>query len=435
MDITDYIFEQQHPYYLQGICATDISYRNYCSENKYRILKKWSKLSLTVEELHFRLPYASFPDIVELCLLYYPINESSKYYDGITLFSHACEWKMDNSFSFLTNWIDSLFKLENSKYWATISNLISEFVHIICLICYKYKYTKPLHDLIESDKFYLSNYHYKQLANIIILCIQATHGSRMKSKIVMTSLLVNYMLRMGIFAPEEIAEFIIICSLLFITDQLMNDILLGLEGDETVTNSTYTNIGRFINNKSDIRLLNKYGSDYGLPIIIKKVTKYSENIDFTTVLDIPNKVNFNLLSDVDLYKFRQAIFPYLKEPDRMSCYLTSGDFISYIDLRSRGYKLEFPIIYSINSLGFHSLNRDMLKLLNYDIDKIVDILRLFPVDFRPKYYPSKEDKLREQILKMDIPGKSIGSKLKLIETILAGSRLIVKIEDESTDNP
>lgn len=428
MDITDYIFEQEHPYYLQGICSADSYYHEYCQENKYRILRKWSGLNVTTEELKFRLPRASFADIVELCLLYYPIPESSKYYDGITLFRYACERRLDNALDFVTNWVEFLFSDLIKEHGDDVYVPIGDLIYIICLICYKYKFIKPLVDISQSQKSYFSDYR-KQSANIMILCIRAITDPKIKSNITISSHMVNFMLKMDIFTPEEIGEFIIICSSVFVTENEINDLLLGLQGKPIPEQNWDISAGLLINNKSNINILQQYVNKYGLSIDMKKVEKVPERMHSISVFYGPRpKINYSLISDFDFYNLRATLLPYLKESDRMACYATNGDFISYVDLRSRGYKLEkrkesqMLDISLINNLGFHSLNRDILRLLDYDSNNIINQWRFIDNNFMPGYYPSKEDKIRRQIADMKLPG-SVGSKLQLIEMMLAGNKL------------
>lgn len=89
------IFGNNHPYYI-NYCYTSQGNLSLCNEYVYQLYRKWCEPGKSLEEIQEILPNLTFPDLVELSLVYYPIPESIGKYDSLTLFYYACESGQNN---------------------------------------------------------------------------------------------------------------------------------------------------------------------------------------------------------------------------------------------------------------------------------------------------------------------------------------------------
>lgn len=90
VEINYNIITQLHPYYLNSYCQTNTEFKLRCDVAIADIAQVWIWPQLSILKIRTQYPKLTFNDVVSLALVYYPIPESVKYYDKVTLFLHAC---------------------------------------------------------------------------------------------------------------------------------------------------------------------------------------------------------------------------------------------------------------------------------------------------------------------------------------------------------
>lgn len=211
-DINYKLLQQQHPYHSSGLCLSNKFLRESCEASKYDLLQLWCWPEQSIQQIKNKLPKINFDDVVKLALVYNPIPESLRYYDGLNLFYHSCVKGQDHPEIFLEPLLSDIYGL--SKF--------STYTDSIYMICYKYNYPQVL-------KWLLSKKINKESLSDIEIAIEACNvrnGNNYKTfngipkfgARVFTTIFE----RVYILDPEEMLEFMFVMKALKVNPMTIN---------------------------------------------------------------------------------------------------------------------------------------------------------------------------------------------------------------------
>lgn len=248
------ILSQNHPFYNYKLCKEIVV---QCNEIGYEILQTWVWPSLSTNEIEKMLPNITYDDVVALALIYNPIPESVRYYDSLHLLYYACLKGNDD--------ISPFVSLIPSKYYLLVANIAlkftrNEIVHLL---------------LSRSD---LDSKAIRKLEFIDIM-VRVKNGEKLRSTQSFT--FNDVILPIAIWSWEELAENIVILSILYPTFQPTLSSLFGLNkiNAPNIVNSVYYQqgyeIANHVNNVPDI--MKRYGRT--LPSTLGKLESLNINGD------------------------------------------------------------------------------------------------------------------------------------------------------------
>lgn len=375
-DINYEIIRNQHPYYSNNLCLTNSLTKTQCERNKYEVLQLWVLPNLSISEIKELLPNIKFSHVVELALVYNPIPESKNYYDYLTLFYHACRVGNLNPLSYL------------------YKDMIVVNLENVCYTAYKFSRIDIIDKLmnmklnaIDTDDNYYLHARLEVFHNMINI--------KLGKKPIYPLTNVDIILQdynTTLFTLEELAELVVISHKVGAMQETRDifPILMTGENPETIY-------------RPDIDIVNTLIDELGVDKIVKIIQKYyPEYNPRVTRIDYETSYPFSsyLKTNSIIVPIPEKLQSY-SDSDKLVYFITSGNFIAYVDYRSRGAKITTltkgtPFSNNIYERR-RSLNVYLYKKMketwgdNYKIPDLSDsgrgtnIFRLYPKHARSQY--------------------------------------------------
>jgi hypothetical protein len=317
------------------------------NQNIYTTLQKWVYPDLSVDSLRLIFPVITNTDIVYLSLVFHPIQESINFFDGYTLFYHACRIGHPDPLSFIT-----------SEYPLT---------NLLALIAYKFKRYEILVDSRLEDMARTTGYSTHPLRNIVALKTGKLNIYEWNTKFHRMLFQRGYWFLEHkyevLFSDNELMELFIMDYTLGYSDAINEERYeVYIQTFNDLINSEKN---RYLADREIVSLSHRLGKDRVSQIILQYLPHYAKQLSSFGSYPVYKALSENnLISNKMLLRHPELVAKYIPENRRGMYYITSGDFGGYVNWINAGGSLS-PIdnnYIGINEFGECSLDRNLVAI-------------------------------------------------------------------------